>query len=126
MVSSFVPVNSPSPVFALSRRIICPDCSPPILYPPFCISSRTYLSPTFVVVATIPLAFANLKKPRLVITVTTQVLLFSVPSAFINFEKIASNLSPSISSPFSSTARHLSASPSKARPISHLFSTTAF
>ena len=64
--------------------------------------------------------------PRLLITVATIVSLASFPFFLNELEIIAIILSPSISLPFSSTAKHLSPSPSYATPMLKLFSTTNF
>ena len=100
---------------------MCPDCSPPKLYPLLSISSKTYLSPTFVCTKFNFSFSAYLFNPKLLITVATIVFLFNFPFCFKYLEIIAINLSPSISSPFSSTARHLSPSPSYAIPKLILF-----
>ena len=65
-----------------------------------------------------------MSNPKLLITVTTIVSLLSFPISFKYLPHIAMIKSPFIRLPFSSTARHLSASPSNANPKSHLLSTT--
>ncbi len=112
----------PSPVVLWSKNIICPDCSPPRAQPFLSISSSTYRSPTFVLIIFIPSLAAIISNPMFVITVTTMVFPFSLPSFFICKPVIAKILSPSIRSPFSSQTKSLSASPSKARPISAFIS----
>ena len=106
--------------------MICPDCSPPRTYPSFNISSRTYLSPTLVLNVLISSALQAISKPKLLITVTTKVSSFNCPFSFNAFAQIVKMKSPLIRFPFSSTAKHLSASPSKANPTSHFSLTTYF
>ena len=103
---------------------MCPDCSPPKLYSSSSISSNTNLSPTFVAIKLTPFSSQYFINPILVKIVPIAVFLASLPLSIISFEQIAIIWSPSTSSPFSSTHRHLSASPSNATPISNLFSTT--
>ena len=66
-----------------------------------------------------PCSRANRKKPKLLITVTTAASPGRRPSAFICRAKIAIIWSPFTTWPFSSTARHRSASPSKATARSY-------
>ena len=65
-----------------------------------------------------------MSNPKLLITVTTKVSSFNFPASFKAFAHIVNKKSPFIIFPFSSTAKHLSASPSKANPISQFFLTT--
>jgi len=65
-----------------------------------------------------------MSNPKLLITVTTKVSSFNCPFSFKAFAQIVNIKSPLTRFPFSSTAKHLSASPSKANPISHLSLTT--
>ena len=60
------------------------------------------------------------------ITVVTTVSLCNFPCSFMYLPHTYMIKSPSMRFPFSSTARHLSASPSYAKPTSKLLSTTNF
>ena len=82
-LAELIALSSPSPVVFSSRKITCPDCSPPRLAPISRILSSTYLSPTFVCSICMPFFSPMRKNPRLLITVATIVFLFSLPCFFI-------------------------------------------
>src|ERR1035437_6778145 len=70
----FSPVRSPSPVVAIRRKMMCPDCSPPRANPSASRAARTWRSPTGVSFTVIPRCSMASLNPRLVMTVTTTVL----------------------------------------------------
>ena len=117
-------VKMPSPVEILSRRMMCPDCSPPKLKFIFCMASITYLSPISVRIRLILCLPSAVIIPLLVWLVPTTVLAKSEPSFFIFFARIYKILSPSKTSPLASTAIRRSASPSNAKPTSAFLSLT--
>ncbi len=83
-------MTRPSPVVFCSRKIMCPDCSPPSTKPPSRILSRTYLSPTEVVSTAIPSRSIALRNPRLHMTVVTTVLFLRTPLSRMSIAQIAS------------------------------------
>ena len=116
--TSSMPVRMPSPVVARSRKMMCPDCSPPRTASSRSIASNTWRSPTGVRTSLPPAARTARSRPPLLITVTTRTLLRSVPAASRASAQIPMTASPSTSCPRSSTAIRRSASPSNARPRS--------
>ena len=116
-------VRIPSPVVAYSRKMTCPDCSPP---------SAAFLSLAFprghtcrqtgVRTSAIPCAASAFSSPRFDITVATTIGT-PFPSQFANKRSIAPpqmrrTASPSTTLPLCETNIARSASPSNATPIS--------
>src|SRR5215217_4469995 len=92
--------------------MMCPDCSPPRTAPSLRRASRTYRSPTAVVITRTPRSCISRWKPRFVIWVTATV------STSRSSARIARIWSPSTVSPAPSTASMRSPSPSNAIPRS--------
>jgi hypothetical protein len=75
-------VSNPSPVDKKSRKITCPDGSPPNTAPVLRMPCHTCLSPTAVTSERNPNASNARKRPKLLMTVTTTVFVFKRPWAF--------------------------------------------
>ena len=88
--------------------------------------SYTYLSPTFVFSYLMPTLSKALYNPKLDMIVVTSVSFARRPLFLRYFAQMNIMASPFTISPYSSTAKHLSASPSNANPTSSLFSLTYF
>ena len=114
-----------SPVVEKSLIIKCPEGSPPKLEPVLVISSKTYLSPTFVLINSIPIDSKYFSRDKLAITVEITLLLFNKFLCFREKAIIAIKCSPSISLPSSSTKTKRSPSPSNAIPKSALLFRTS-
>ena len=113
-------VSRPSPVVdSPSRKMTCPDCSPPRVAPDFSISSSTYLSPTLARSMRTPELRSAISRPMLDIVVATTREPASTFRAFIS--RAANNKTPSpfTTRPSASLNNARSASPSKVTPRSN-------
>ena len=120
-------VSSPSPVVASpSRKMMCPDCSPPSVAPVFIISSKTYLSPTLARSIRMPESRNAISRPIFDIVVATTVAPGSTPRACISRAVTNSTASPLITRPEASLKSARSASPSNVIPRSNLPSAIHF
>src|SRR5438105_3749062 len=110
-------VSSPSPVVASpSRKMMCPDCSPPSTAPLFCISLSTYLSPTGARSRRIPSRRSTASSPMFDMVVPTTTSPANRLRAFICRATSSVTPSPFTTRPRESANRQRSASPSKVMP----------
>ena len=117
MARSCRAASVPSPVVLCSRKIRCPDCSPPKEKPPLRIVSTTYRSPTWQRIRRPSIFCMASSSPMLLITVATNVFLRSLRLSSRSCAQMAMMWSPSTILPRSSQTMSRSASPSRASPI---------